>query len=103
MQADERAEEERKKALMTKMVRRFLHASLTQAFERWQVCCSYIHTCIHTYIYASEYYVCMHMNTCTLNLHGNQIWSTAQFRCVPEERAREIEMFTRKKRWGNPN
>jgi len=37
VQADERAEEEQKKALMTKMTRRFLHASLTLAFERWQV------------------------------------------------------------------
>jgi len=37
VQVDERAEEEWQKALMTKIARRFLHASLIQAFERWQV------------------------------------------------------------------
>jgi len=44
VQADERAEEERQKALMTKIARRLLHASLTQAFERWQEACAvYVH------------------------------------------------------------
>jgi len=63
LQADERAEEDKKKALMTKIAHRLMHAPLAHAFERWQVA---THICIHMYIYE---YMCIYIYTFTYYIY----------------------------------